>query len=159
MALEDMKDILDDFENSMNESRARIPENIFNEVFKPVFEGRVEENRDRIEKWVELAGSPYSEVDLIGEEGVVVATVSGILVPIDKDQRDGYKNILDRFSDSASLLRINPVKAGAMIKNGEAAMEQGILPSNAKSREYITYHNQQEAITPVAKKEEDFYSF
>jgi len=144
MAMEDLNKILDDFDEAKVINRGRVYEATFNEVFKPVFEGRIGNNTRLIEKWVELAGDPYAPVDLIGDDGEVVATVSGILVPLNEEARENYKDILGRFEEATSVLRINPIRAKALEDNAvEQLEEQGLIPSNAKSREYIKYHNKE----------------
>jgi len=158
MAMDEMEDILGSFEEAVGTKRSSMSENTFNEVFKPVFEGRIEDNHRLIEKWVELAGCEYSPVDLVDDNGEVVATVSGILRPLDKDNREDYKNILNKYEKATSVLRINPVRGVAMENAVAEEVSQGLLPSNAKSREYIVYKNKPEA-TPKRSKgnEKDMY--
>jgi len=139
MSIDELGVLLDDFEEGVNGHRARISERAFNDVFKPVFEGRVGDNLRLITKWVELAGNEYSPVDLIGDNGEVVATVEGILRPLETDNRSEYNEVLKRFEKATSVLRINPIKAKAIEDSVVETLEQGLLPSNAKSRSYIKY--------------------
>lgn len=156
MGMENLEEILDDFSGNLKATRGTISEQTFNIVFKPVFEGRVGENTRLIDKWVELAGNEFSPVDLIGDDGTVVATVSGILKPI-TENREEYKTILGRFEEATSVMRINPIKAIALEENIKNTVEQGLLASNAKSRPYITYHNKEDTVEVPIK--DDLYDF
>jgi len=155
MAMEDLENILDAFEKGVKGNRATMNEGTFEEVFKPVFEGRIGENTRLIEKWVELAGDEYSPVDLLDANGEVVATVSGILRPLPKENRENYRDIMARFETATSVLRINPVRSKAMMDNVDEELKQGLLPSNAKSRSYITYYREDDKVD--VDKEDNLY--
>jgi len=54
--------------------KAKLPENVFKDFFVPALTGELKENDVTIMKYVEYAGSPYAEVDIIDDKGEVMFT-------------------------------------------------------------------------------------
>ena len=57
-----------------NVLKAKLPEAVFKEFFLPGLSGEIKENDVTLMKYIEYAGTPYSEVDIIDDEGKVIFT-------------------------------------------------------------------------------------
>ena len=111
-----------------NIDKARLSENIFVGVFIPIFAGEKSLYNATIETWINFAGSPYKEVDIIDNRGNVLYTVPAIY------DRTYVKSITDRGTTSISHIvhaanqfaRIHPNQGRAYMRN-ELAKKASIL--------------------------------
>ena len=62
------------------QDRRELPEALFKELYLPYFAGQdnINSRPDLIEKWLNVAGTGFSEVNLINDSGEVIATVPGL---------------------------------------------------------------------------------
>lgn len=77
---EEIADISSAVSKVTDEVRARLPERHFREIYLPMFAGdKVLPYDVDLNHWVNFAGNPYREVDIIDEAGKVLFTVPPIL--------------------------------------------------------------------------------
>jgi len=57
-----------------NMPKAKLPESVFKEFFLPALSGEESDNRVAVMKYIEYAGTAYSEVDIIDKTGNVLFT-------------------------------------------------------------------------------------
>lgn len=86
---------------------AKLPVEVFEEYFLPKFAG-VGRDKTYTAKWVELSGSVFNPVELIGEEGEVVMTVPGIMQRQDLSKTTDKG--LSKLGEDYSLLLANGKK-------------------------------------------------
>ena len=87
-----------------------IPENIFVNMFLPLFSGESKDNRtELLEQWYTVAGTPYTSVNIINEQGIIVAVVPPILnrnaIPVvaKREERRSLDTMFDYAKQKASL--------------------------------------------------------
>lgn len=73
---EQLKSTIDDLSSALevDNKKARLPENIFKHSFLPSLNGDIPENDVALAKYVEYAGGPYKEVDIVNNRGEIVYT-------------------------------------------------------------------------------------
>ncbi len=67
-------DLASAFETEENVRKAKLPEKVFEEFFLPNLNGDDENNGVALMKYVEYAGGPYNEVDIIDKDGSTLFT-------------------------------------------------------------------------------------
>jgi len=86
---------------------AKLPVEVFEEYFLPKFAG-IGRDKTYTAKWVELSGSVFNPVELIGEQGEIVMTVPGIMQRQDLSKTTDKG--LSKLGEDYSLLLANGKK-------------------------------------------------
>jgi len=87
----------------------RLPEYVFVENFLDFFRSGLTETKGKplLLKWLELAGGPYNEVDIIDENGNVIFTTPGIYVRpnIDLTNKFSFNNMNKTYELQANRMK------------------------------------------------------
>lgn len=116
-----------------NKMRHRIPEELFVREFLPYFSGqKIDAPQDNVmAKWISIAGSPTSEVELMDGAGMVVGVVPAIFDTGFINPEKSKELTISRITDRYELERTNP------INNASNNMMQQLLskvPTSADSK-------------------------
>jgi hypothetical protein len=131
-------DIFDALVVEPSKEHAVLPEPIFKEVFLPYFSGQknIAEDKDIIAKWVQVAGVPGAEVDVIDQNGTVQFTVppvfdSGIIETVKRKLGESVSDIYTLYNLHSNN---SPVIGERVLANAfENKIPTMIKPSEALS--------------------------
>lgn len=100
----------------INDSQ-KLPESIFISDFLPMFLGNLgDDYTSRLEVWYLISNGPFGTVDLLDDDGNVVAKVPPVQDrTILKDQSNNGNNIANLFKEYENLLLISPNAAEAVL--------------------------------------------
>lgn len=151
--------------NESTEQNAVVPEIVFKEYFLPMFKRfatkKLDKNQDDnlLRKWIELAGGPYSEVDVIDTKGNKIFTVPSVYTRNVADisklddvnftdigiKHEQYKNILPQQGENY---------ANKTIKNLPKFINSSKTHASEQNRwvEILTKYNGEEANDIFSKK-------
>ena len=116
-----------------------IPEDIFVNMFLPLFSGESLENKNELlQQWYTVAGTPYAAVNVIDPNGVVVAVVPPILnrnaIPVvaKREGRGSLETLFDHARQKATMspnlaqnIVINELK-GRFLEKAETGPNSGL---------------------------------
>lgn len=94
-----------------NQMRQKLPESVFVQTFLPYFSGQIKAgpNENPVAQWIGVAGSPTSEVELIDNQGKVVAIVPAIFNTDFINPNKIQGNGLYRIAQQHELEKTNPI--------------------------------------------------
>lgn len=110
---QNIQKITNELQGGFQKDKACIPESIFVEYFLPYFTGEIAIDDESIilAKWIDLAGSPYSSVDLIDKNNNVVGEVPGIFSHGSTGPRDQRTPMSTVIRKTEHLKTISPVRS------------------------------------------------
>jgi len=170
---DEISEIAANVEKAAHEVRARLPERHFREIYLPMFAGDAKLNYPvDLNHWVNFAGNPYREVDIINERGEVLYTVPPVLDRHSVNPMDGSEtrtSIAHAISTAQQYGRIHPSQ-GVNYLNAELTERALIMkvPANVlKDLEtwnaiFQRYNRppiiqaQAEQVKPVVRPDDDF---
>jgi hypothetical protein len=98
-----------------NKPKGKLPEPLFREHYLKYFTGEIpmEEDTSIIAEWVGIAGSPGSEVDIVGPDGKTILTVpplfnTDVIDPVRDNSENSFSNIISNY-----MLKSNNIPAAA----------------------------------------------
>jgi hypothetical protein len=95
-----------------------VPENIFVHHFLPVFAGEKKENvQETVAMWVNIAGSNFHPVNVVNNQGQVVAQVPPLQNNKALDPSKSTSNLAYAVKESRAKAELSPIGAQAMLTN------------------------------------------
>jgi hypothetical protein len=146
--MENLNKLIDEVEESLVGQIKEINLYTFNAIYRPVFDGLVEDPDNLIRKWIEIVGGPYREVRIVDNDKEV-GKVRGLLQREDIEHKDRSK-LGDYLSNIGRLETINPLKAEAMTND----LVKNIEPKTEETPIYVIYGE-----TDVEESTEDEFDF
>lgn len=100
-----------------------IPYDVFKEYFLEFFKqgGHMDSEAPLTLKWLELAGGPYNEVDIVDGNGAIVITTPGMYCRPDIDPNVfniNYGDMMDEFNMRSNRLHADGINFAAKSLNG-----------------------------------------
>ena len=110
-----------DFEAAVRQSNNRFPEHLFIKHYLGFFSGQKSDNDAQLlTTWYNIAGTPYSEVDLVDRNANVVATVPPVLnrdvIPVVKNNRKSL-NVDQALEIARQQATLSPKMAQSRLSN------------------------------------------
>ena len=116
VAMNDIKLAMDSFYTALvvkpQEEVAQLPEDVFRAVFWPFFSGQLslEESDSVVANWISIAGSPYSEVDILDPQRKVLFRVPALFdsTVVDPNEHRPGDSLADIYAQSKMRARNIP---------------------------------------------------
>lgn len=121
--IDDLDAVLNSEENTI---KAKLPENVFSNTFLPSIAGETTNNDVMLMKYVEYAGGPYKEVDIVGRDGEVLYTCPPLYNRSENTAKTGnipYSEIAGTYELKKARL---PAEADNYMNNVAGGIKQNV---------------------------------
>lgn len=118
-------------------NKAHLPETVFQQHFLPFFAGELDapslKGRDVITDWISIAGTPMSEVDIVGENGETIFTVppifdTNIIQHVNRKAGNSLRDIMIEYEMRKGGV---PAQASNFLNEALAAKSSDLVPDTA----------------------------
>lgn len=121
----ELNEILRDIAIADEQSRPRLPENIFVEVFLPFFAGTGNPHNATVDLWNTISNGPFNSVDIVNPTGEVLFVVPALhdrdaISPATKSL--GENSVQNMITTAEQMKRISPMDADRYLSHGLSNM-------------------------------------